>query len=225
MSVSFLQREYNAGIPGMLISTSCVFGPSLGRTSCLMRLRSSLALTGWALIPTKTLMPSFFVFAMSVGRGKSISLVLSEDNWKLWMCTFVLFFISEKEKKTDREQRWMLVGWSKSVCTWWQGSCWMCSFVYSMSLPFVVHKNRKIKVLEGVGSVAPHRCLCNPFKRLPFPHCTTHQGIQTRPKHRQLHQRYVFSGRLWQLDDFAGQCCLSSSPPCFYCLIPGQKQK
>lgn len=45
MPVLFLQREYNAGIPGMLISTSCVFSPSLGRTSCLMRLRSSLAHT------------------------------------------------------------------------------------------------------------------------------------------------------------------------------------
>lgn len=35
------KREYNAGIPGMPISTSCVFNPSLGRTSCLMKQRDA----------------------------------------------------------------------------------------------------------------------------------------------------------------------------------------
>lgn len=54
----FLQREYNAGIPGMLISTSCVFNPSLGRTSCLMRLRSSLTHADWVMMPVKTSMHS-----------------------------------------------------------------------------------------------------------------------------------------------------------------------
>lgn len=53
-----LQREYNAGIPGTLISTSCVFNPSLGRTSCLMRLRSSLTHADWVIMPVKTPMHS-----------------------------------------------------------------------------------------------------------------------------------------------------------------------
>lgn len=45
-----MQKKHNGGIPGMLISTSCVFNPSLGTTSCLMRSRISLTFANWEMM-------------------------------------------------------------------------------------------------------------------------------------------------------------------------------
>lgn len=71
------------------------------------------------------------------------------------------------------------------------------SSVYSMFLSFVVHKNRKIKELEGVGSAWRHTdaCVTSCLNASCFL-TTVHQGIQAILKHRQLRQRYVFLGQL-----------------------------
>lgn len=62
------------------------------------------------------------------------------------------------------------------------------SSVYSVSSPsFVVHKNRKIKALEGVGSVRRRAdaCVTSCSKASCFL-TTVHQGIQVTLNPRQL---------------------------------------
>lgn len=61
----------------------------------------------------------------------------------------------------------------------------MWSSAYGMSLSFVVHKNRKIKVLEGVGSAwrRADACVTSCSKASCFL-TTVHQGTQATPKHR-----------------------------------------
>lgn len=57
--------------------------------------------------------------------------------------------------------------------------------VYAVSLSFVVHKNRKIKTLEGVGRARRHTdaCVTSCSKASCFL-AAVHQGIQAKPKHR-----------------------------------------
>lgn len=76
----FLQSEHNAGIPGTLISTSCVSSPSLGTTSCLMRLRSSLTHTDCVTVPAKTL---FGLDCAVEGEGEGDLDVFSQHSWLL----------------------------------------------------------------------------------------------------------------------------------------------
>lgn len=69
--------------------------------------------------------------------------------------------------------------------------------MYGMSLSFVVHKNRKIKALEGVGSAwrRTDACVTSCSKASCFL-TTVHLEVHARPKHRQLGQHYVSQGRL-----------------------------
>ncbi len=76
---------------------------------------------------------------------------------------------------------------SELVCMCLMTGFVVWSSVYSMSLSSVVHKNRKIKVLEGVESAWRHTdaCVTSCSKASCFL-TTVHQGIQVTPKPRQL---------------------------------------
>lgn len=73
-------------------------------------------------------------------------------------------------------QFWSVCVLGEEVVVW--------SSVYSMSLSFVIHKNRKIKALEGVGGAWRHTdaCVTSCSKASGFL-TTAHQGIQAKLKH------------------------------------------
>lgn len=148
----------------------------------------SLALTNIVEVEGKAFLMCFSrtdgFFSRSASQSHS-SIPLSVSD------TFILILISGKTEEQLKftvcieHQSWPVCVLDEVAVLW--------SSVYSVSLSFVVHKNRKIKVLEGVGGAWRHTdaCVISCSKASCFL-TTAHQGIQAKLKHRQSWQRLTF---------------------------------
>lgn len=208
-----LWREHNAGIPGMLISTSCVFSPIARYNFLSDEAEEQFDTHQLSHDARKDAYPLLYLALTTVGEGEG----------KVIWCVFPAFMafldaqpqknshiphslrlsaiVPWKERVLCASERMKDSYWSASVKREDKGVCWweeqsvdvlydrvvVWSSVYSVSLSFVVHKNRKIKALEGVGSAwrRTDACVTSCSKASGFL-ATVHLGIQVIPKHRQL---------------------------------------
>lgn len=101
-----------------------------------------------------------------------------------WLIDWLISILISGANKGDRYRTKVGADRKTSISVHVLDEGW--SSVYSMSLSFVIHKNRKIKALEGVWSAWRHTdgCVTSCSKASCFL-MTIHQGIQATLKHRQ----------------------------------------